>query len=110
MRARVRGIGGCGHDQHVGGMALGGQGGALGHTEAVLLVGDGQGQVGQGPQGHDLNVPLPLSDQPQDGVHRVGALGLHLRGAKTGLVPHPVFAVDPLGAAQRAAEGVVRPG
>ena len=36
---------GGGHDQRVGMGAFGGQGGPLGHAEAVLLVGDHQTQV-----------------------------------------------------------------
>ena len=41
------GNGGGGHDEHVGGgLALAAEGGALHDAEAVLLVDDGEGQVG----------------------------------------------------------------
>ena len=60
------GNGGGGHDQHVGGLALGGQGGALGHAEAVLLVGYREPQVMKlhilGDEGvgahHQVHLPL----------------------------------------------------
>ena len=82
------GNGGGGHDQHVGGMAFGGQGGALGHAEAVLLVGYHEAKIvkfhilrdkGVGPH-HQVNVSLG------DGL----AESLFLcRGKGTGEQSHP---------------------
>ena len=90
-RARVRGDGGGGHDQHVGRPpGLGGQGRALGHPEAVLLVGDGQGQVGkhhplaQQGVGADHQIHLP---RRQGGVELLPGLPLHRAGEQAH--PHP---------------------